>query len=1290
MTSRTRVAGGAVTLVLTVAIVTGTVGVVSGVSGASTTLTSGPETAVSLVGSDVTAAPGERRNLKVVVDGVDGGVGAIDIAVEAKNTSVAHIVDAEVARSLDPAVADVSDPDDRGDVDIRAAGTDTADTGSVTVAVVTVEALRQGVTELALRVQTVGTEQAQAYTITASNDATITVGGGSESGTDSDGNDPPTVTGEIDGTERLDGVYYPGAELVVSGVDPDGDVTSINYTVDGGPEQRVERSNVRIPLPEIGNHSVQYRAVDDDGATSPWRETRVKIDPGEGPIESFSVTDPGTAVEVTLVTDEPLVGLETTLSANGREITDRVLSQFVSETDLAAETYEYRATFRRVDAGETYRIDLEEASTPETTYNWADGRNATVTVAREDVQLQVEADDTRVVEGETVGFLVTRASDGFSIWNATLAVDGQTRSTGATDSYAEYTFESPGTYTVTVSKQGEETDYRSANTTVEVVGATDDTELAGTWATFQGSNRRLGTPERSAAVVSQPTRAWRRFTPGYRSAPVVAGGVVYELTVDDLRALDASNGETLWRTTLATDADFRTAPVVVDDWRADRQTVYAADTSGQLHAVDAETGRLRWRTQLAAPGASSGTVTEQFAVANDVAYVPVDDPTTDDAANPDGLVAVNLNTRTVLWTNQSDHVGGVAIGEDEDKLYASAGEDRMLMKFVADRNGANYWSYKVPTSGGLARGDRVIGAPTVWNDETVYIKDETYRIHAVDEGSGTADWVSDPLPRDDVNLPDHPTSLAATDRRLFVSNDEDALFALDRATGAKEWTFSPSSAPSFLSPAVIDGTVYATTEAGALYAVDAAAGTELWHRDGTSGAPEQAPAVADDTVVYNSGLYLETVTDEPTTGVVEGTVTDSFGRPVSNASVGLYPPRFSNRYGSVGTNVTMTDADGRFRLRVPAIGASDAYRFEVSAPGFRNVTRGVTVASGGPQRLNATLFETFRPEAVGVSPSSQRVAAGDNATVTVSVVDVTGGSNVSLSDVPVTAAVDDPDVRLAGPAAKETGRDGTVSYTLVTAAPTAATLNVTVPTAGLTADATVTVESRATSTLRVDAAGLTDKQGRILTVPIVLADADSGIAALQSVNVSVADTSVATVAARPLDASSSDFKPENLTVRDAGPGHVRLSVAALSNRSVPAGETVTVGAVRLYARTPGTTTVSATSGPGFDARLLSGSPIQRRQSYIEVETQSGSVAVDPAPLPTGIPGTTTAPPTDPDGDDLYEDLDGDGNVTYNDVVVLFETLDRSLLQTEASAFDYNGNGRLDYVDVVDLFRAATG
>jgi PKD repeat protein len=91
-----------------------------------------------------------------------------------------------------------------------------------------------------------------------------------------------------------------------------------------------------------------------------------------------------------------------------------------------------------------------------------------------------------------------------------------------------------------------------------------------------------------------------------------------------------------------------------------------------------------------------------------------------------------------------------------------------------------------------------------------------------------------------------------------------------------------------------------------------------------------------------------------------------------------------------------------------------------------------------------------------------------------------------------------------------------------------------------------------------------------------------------------------------------------------------------------------------------------------------------------VETQSGSVAVDPAPLPTGIPGTTTAPPTDPDGDDLYEDLDGDGNVTYNDVVVLFETLDRSLLQTEASAFDYNGNGRLDYVDVVDLFRAATG
>jgi PKD repeat protein len=69
----------------------------------------------------------------------------------------------------------------------------------------------------------------------------------------------------------------------------------------------------------------------------------------------------------------------------------------------------------------------------------------------------------------------------------------------------------------------------------------------------------------------------------------------------------------------------------------------------------------------------------------------------------------------------------------------------------------------------------------------------------------------------------------------------------------------------------------------------------------------------------------------------------------------------------------------------------------------------------------------------------------------------------------------------------------------------------------------------------------------------------------------------------------------------------------------------------------------------------------------------------PDPTAVGIP-------TDPNGDGLYEDLDGDGTQSYNDVVVLFRVLLSDEIQANAAAVDFNGNGRVDFDDVVTLFQ----
>lgn len=61
------------------------------------------------------------------------------------------------------------------------------------------------------------------------------------------------------------------------------------------------------------------------------------------------------------------------------------------------------------------------------------------------------------------------------------------------------------------------------------------------------------------------------------------------------------------------------------------------------------------------------------------------------------------------------------------------------------------------------------------------------------------------------------------------------------------------------------------------------------------------------------------------------------------------------------------------------------------------------------------------------------------------------------------------------------------------------------------------------------------------------------------------------------------------------------------------------------------------------------------------------------------------PPTDPDGDGLYEDVNGDGAVTIVDVQALFSNYDGEVIQSNQAAFDFNSDGVVDIVDVQAFF-----
>jgi hypothetical protein len=58
------------------------------------------------------------------------------------------------------------------------------------------------------------------------------------------------------------------------------------------------------------------------------------------------------------------------------------------------------------------------------------------------------------------------------------------------------------------------------------------------------------------------------------------------------------------------------------------------------------------------------------------------------------------------------------------------------------------------------------------------------------------------------------------------------------------------------------------------------------------------------------------------------------------------------------------------------------------------------------------------------------------------------------------------------------------------------------------------------------------------------------------------------------------------------------------------------------------------------------------------------------------------PPADPNGDGLYEDVNGDGDVTFDDAVSVAFAGD--LTEAQRSALDFDGDGDVDFDDAVEL------
>ncbi|RCV63253.1 PKD repeat-containing protein [Methanophagales archaeon] len=137
-------------------------------------------------------------------------------------------------------------------------------------------------------------------------------------------------------------------------------------------------------------------------------------------------------------------------------------------------------------------------------------------------------------------------------------------------------------------------------------------------------------------------------------------------------------------------------------------------------------------------------------------------------------------------------------------------------------------------------------------------------------------------------------------------------------------------------------------------------------------------------------------------------------------------------------------------------------------------------------------------------------------------------------------------------------------------------------------------------------------------------------------------------------------------------GSIWMKAADLSDQVKSGATDINLGTLTLRGDNQGTSDIVITVTKMDDDN---GYPINPN-------TISGQIEVTSV-IP--IPGHTN-PPTDPDSDGLYEDLNGNGMKDFDDVVQFFKYMEWIEDNEPIACFDFNGNGLIDFADIVTLFK----
>ena len=304
-----------------------------------------------------------------------------------------------------------------------------------------------------------------------------------------------------------------------------------------------------------------------------------------------------------------------------------------------------------------------------------------------------------------------------------------------------------------------------------------------------------------------PQLKWKFQTGGpVVGAPVVSDGVIYAGSADStLYAIDAATGKSRWT--------FRTGGPIRSGVCLDGDGLFLQGGDGSLYALDKRTGRVRWtfRTQ-------GEKIYPLYAYADYYHASPVYSNGLVYFGSGDGnLYALHAADGTLAWQFQTGDVIHATPAIDGDKLYL-ASFDGYLYALDAS-TGALRWKFKSVGHRFFPKGE-MQGAPVAAGG-LVFDGSRDYNLYAVDAEKGYCHW-NKQYPKG------WALALAAPDSVLFAgTSDDDVMIAMDPATGQEYWRTNVQF--NIFGPAAFSANfLYFGTLQGKLFALDRKTGAIQW------------------------------------------------------------------------------------------------------------------------------------------------------------------------------------------------------------------------------------------------------------------------------------------------------------------------------------------------------------------------------------------------------------------------------------------------------------------------------